>query len=225
MNPRALVVELIGTFFLAFTVGMVVIEPGAGVLAPVAIGSVLAVMIYAGGHISGGHYNPAVTLGVLLRGRATPPQAVAYWVVQVTAATVAWLAVRYMKPAMPVETLNGSLEVGPSLVAEFLFTFALVFVVLNVATAKATEGNSFYGWAIGFTVTVGALVVGGISGGAFNPAVAIGGAFMNIFAWSNIGIYLIAELAAGAAAAVAFVFLHPDESPPLASIGRTGSPG
>jgi aquaporin Z len=223
MNPRALVVEFIGTFFLVFTVGMVVIDPGAGILAPVAIGSVLAVMIYAGGHISGGHYNPAVTLGVLLRGRATPPQAVGYWVVQVVAATVAWLAVSYMKPAMPAETLNGSLAVGPALLAEFLFTFALVYVVLSVATAKGTEGNSFYGWAIGFTVLVGALAVGGISGGAFNPAVAIGGAFMNIFAWGNIWIYLVAELLAGAAAAVVFVFLHPEESPSLASMGRTGS--
>ena len=225
MNPRALAVEFIGTFFLVFTVGMAVIDPGAGVLAPVAIGSVLAVMIFAGGHISGGHFNPAVTLGVLLRGRATPPQAVGYWVVQVVAATVAWLAVSYMKPAMPAETLNGSLAVGPALLAEFLFTFALVYVVLNVATAKGTEGNSFYGWAIGFTVTVGALAVGGISGGAFNPAVAIGGSLMNIFAWSNIWIYLIAELAAGAAAAIAFVFLHPDESPGWASMGRTGSAG
>jgi aquaporin Z len=225
MNPRALVVEFIGTFFLVFTVGMVVIDPGAGVLAPVAIGSVLAVMIYAGGHISGAHYNPAVTLGVWLRGKATLPQAVGYWVVQVVAATVAWLAVSYMKPTMPAETLNGSLAVGPALLAEFLFTFALVYVVLNVATAKGTEANSFYGWAIGFTVLVGALAVGGITGGAFNPAVAIGGAFMNIFAWSNIWIYLIAELVAGAAAAVVFVFLHPDESPALASIGRTGSSG
>jgi aquaporin Z len=130
-----------------------------------------------------------------------------------------------MKPTMPAETLNGSLAVGPALLAEFLFTFALVYVVLNVATAKGTEANSFYGWAIGFTVLVGALAVGGITGGAFNPAVAIGGAFMNIFAWSNIWIYLIAELVAGAAAAVVFVFLHPDESPALASIGRTGSSG
>ena len=130
---------------------------------------------------------------------------------QVIAAAVAWLLVTYLKPQMPAETLNGSLSVGPALSSEFLFTFALVYVVLNVATAKATEGNSFYGWAIGFTVLVGALVVGGISGGAFNPAVAIGGALMNIFAWSNIWIYLVAELVAGAVAAGVFLFLHPEE--------------
>jgi aquaporin Z len=225
LNPRAILVEFIGTFFLVFTVGMAVIEPGAGVLAPVAIGSVLAVLIYAGVHISGGHYNPAVTLGVLIRGKTTLPDAVGYWVVQIVAAVVAWIAVSYMKPAMPAETLNGTLDVGPALLAEFLFTFALVYVVLNVATAKGTEGNSYFGWAIGFTVLVGALVVGGITGGAFNPAVAIGGAFMNVFAWGNIWIYLVAELVAGAVAAGAFIFLHPDESPALGSAGRTGSSG
>ena len=212
MNPRALVVEFIGTFFLVFTVGMAVIDPGAGDLAPVAIGSVLAIMVFAGGHISGGHYNPAVTLGVLLRGKTTLPDAVGYWVVQIIAAIVAWLLVTYMKPAMPAEALNDPLDVGPALLAEFLFTFALVYVVLNVATAKGTEGNSFYGWAIGFTVLVGAIAVGGISGGAFNPAVAIGGSLMNIFAWGNIWIYLIAELVGGAVAAVLFLYLHPGES-------------
>jgi aquaporin Z len=212
MNPRALLVEFIGTFFLVFTVGMTVIEPGgAGVLAPIAIGSVLAVMIFAGGHISGGHYNPAVTLGVLLRGKATIQDAVGYWVVQIVGSIVAFALVAYLKPAMPAEVLNGSLDAGPSLLAEFLFTFALVFVVLNVATAKGTEGNSYFGWAIGFTVAVGAFAVGGVSGGAFNPAVAVGGSFMNIFAWGNLWIYVAAELVAGVAAAFTFKFLHPGE--------------
>jgi aquaporin Z len=212
MDPRKLTVEAIGTFFLVFTVGMTVIEPGAGVLTPVAIGSVLAVMIYAGGHISGGHYNPAVTLGIWLRGKIAPAEAAAYWVAQVVGGLVAAVAVTYLKPAMPATTLNASVPVGPGLLAEFIFTFALVFVVLNVATAKATEGNSYYGWAIGFTVTVGALTVGGITGGAFNPAVAIGGAAMNIFAWGQIWIYLVAELIGGVVAALLFVFLHPDDS-------------
>jgi aquaporin Z len=114
---------------------------------------------------------------------------------------------------MPAQPLNDSLAVGPALLAEFLFTFALVYVVLNVATAKGTEGNSFYGLAIGFTVMVGAFAVGGVSGGAFNPAVAIGGSIMSVFAWGNIWIYLVAELLAGAVAALVFVFLHPGEAP------------
>jgi aquaporin Z len=211
LDPRTLVVEAIGTFFLVFTVGMVVIDPGAGEFAGLVIGTVLAVMIFAGGHISGGHYNPAVTLGVLLRGKTTVDVAIGYWVVQVLAGVVAAIVVTYLKPAMPAEALNNALDVGPALLAEFLFTFALVYVVLNVATAKGTEGNSFYGLAIGFTVLVGAYAVGSISGGAFNPAVAVGGSIMNIFAWGNIWIYLVAELAGGVVAAFAFRYLHPGE--------------
>jgi aquaporin Z len=211
LDPRTLVVELIGTFFLVLTVGMVVIDPGAGDFAGLAIGTVLAVMIFAGGHVSGGHYNPAVTLGVLLRGKTTIDVAVGYWVVQIVAAVLAAVVVTFLKPAMPAETILGTLEVGPALVAEFMFTFALVYVVLNVATAKGTEGNSFYGLAIGFTVLVGAYAVGSISGAAFNPAVAVGGSVMNILGWGNIWIYLGAELLGGAAAALTFRYLHPGE--------------
>jgi aquaporin Z len=211
IDPRKLVVEFIGTFFLVLTVGMTVIDPGAGEFAGLAIGVVLAVMIFAGGHISGGHYNPAVTLGVLLRGKVTVNDAVGYWVVQAAAGIVAAIIVMVMKPAMPAEALVSSLDVVPALLAEFLFTFALVYVVLNVATARGTEGNSFYGLAIGFTVLAGAYAVGSISGGAFNPAVVLGGSIMNIFAWGNIWIYLVAQLAAGAAAAVIFRYLHPGE--------------
>jgi aquaporin Z len=211
LDPRKLVVEFIGTFFLVFTVGMAVIDPGAGAMAPLAIGAVLMVMIFAGGHISGGHFNPAVTLGVLLRGKTTINDALGYWVAQVAAGLVAAIVVIFMKPAMPAEALNPASDVLQALVAEFVFTFALVYVVLNVATARGTEGNSFYGLAIGFTVLAGALAVGSISGGAFNPAVAIGGSVMNIFAWGNIWLYLVAELAGGIVAAFAFRYLHPGE--------------
>jgi aquaporin Z len=211
IDPRKLVAEFIGTFFLVFTVGMAVIDPGAGDFAGLAIGTVLAVMIFATGHISGGHLNPAVTLGVLLRGKINVNDAVGYWVVQVAAGIVAAIVVMFVKPAMPPEALVSSVDVVPGLLAEALFTFALVFVVLNVATAKGTEGNSFYGFAIGFTVVAGAYAVGSVSGGAFNPAVAVGGTIMNIFALGNIWIYLAAQLAAGAAAACAFRYLHPGE--------------
>ncbi|MFN8622536.1 MAG: aquaporin [Chloroflexota bacterium] len=214
MNPRALVVEFIGTFFLVFVVGMMVIGASAATapFAGLAIGIVLAVMIFAGGHISGGHYNPAVTLGVLIRGKIAPPEAVAYWVVQIVAAVVAFAAVTIMLPGkMPASAIVANLDTVPALLGEFLFTFALVYVVLNVATAKGTEGNSFYGLAIGFTVLAGAYAVGGISGGAFNPAVAIGATLMKIFDLPNIWIYLLADLVGGAAAAVTFKYLHPGE--------------
>ncbi|RME59895.1 MAG: porin [Caldilineae bacterium] len=209
---RAYVVEFIGTFFLVLTIGMVVLDPGTPPgFAPIAIGTVLAVMIFAGGHVSGGHYNPAVTLGVLLRGKIGVNDAVAYWVAQIIGGIVAALVVLFLKPSLPETALVGSVGVAQALVAEFVFTFALVYVVLNVATAKGTEGNSFYGWAIGSTVLAGAYAVGGVSGGAFNPAVAVGGSLMKIFAWSNIWIYLLANLLGGAVAAYVFRFAHPGE--------------
>lgn len=197
---RKLVVEAVGTFFLMLTVGLVVTGDNAA-LAPLAIGSALMIMVYAGGHISGGHYNPAVTLGVFLRGKATGTELFAYWAAQligaVTAATIA--ATLTIEPAVATgpETL-------PALIAEFLFTFALVYVVLNVATTRGTEGNSYYGLAIGFTVMVGAFAVAPISGAAFNPAVAIGVTVLGLVPASSLWIYLLANLAGGAVAAVLF---------------------
>ena len=199
---RKLVVEFIGTFFLVLTIGMVVLEPGAGSFAPIVIGSALMVMVYAGGHVSGAHYNPAVSLAVMLRGKATATEMVGYWVAQVLAAVVASLAVAAFKEgAAVVATIPPT---GPSLLAEFMFTFALAYVVLNVATTRGTEGNSYYGLAIGFTVLVGAYAVGGISGGAFNPAVAVGLITMGLVGVESIWIYLLADFFGAAVAAVLF---------------------
>ena len=201
-------VEFIGTFFLVFTIGMTVIAPGAGAMAPLAIGSILAVMIFAGGHISGGHFNPAVTLGVWLRGKCPTSDVVPYLGAQFTAGLVASLAVKALKTGLVAKTaaLSGAMtpEILPALLAEFLFTFALVWVVLHTATAKGTSGNSFYGFSIGFTVLAGAYAVGGISGGAFNPAVALALCLMNVVAWGSLWIYLVACTAGGLAAALAF---------------------
>jgi len=194
--------EFIGTFFLVLTVGCTVIGGGAGVIPPLAIGSILMVMIFAGGHISGGHYNPAVTLGVWIRGKCDTKDVVPYWIAQVVGGILASIAVRYLKSGIAVTPMSP--EIGPALLAEFLFTFALVYVVLNVATSKGTSGNSFYGLAIGFTVLVGAFAVGGISGGAFNPAVAVGITAMGLSAWSNIWIFLVSNLLGGAVAGFAF---------------------
>jgi aquaporin Z len=205
------IVEFIGTFFLVFTVGMTVIDPGgAGPMAPLAIGSALMVMIYAGGHISGGHYNPAVTLAVWTRGRSTAMEAIIYWVAQILAGIAAAFVVLYMKGS-PKLSPPAALDVARSLVAEFLFTFALAYVVLNVATAKGTAGNSNYGLAIGFTVLTGAYAVGGISGGAFNPAVAAGITAMGLKRVADIWIFLVADLAGGFVAGMTFKLLNPDD--------------
>jgi aquaporin Z len=209
-NMNKYIVEFIGTFFLVLTVGCCVLIGGAGVIAPLAIGSALMVMIYAGGHISGGHYNPAVTLAVWLRGRCPTKDVVPYWIAQVVGAALAAVLVGYLRgDGSPVEAMSP--KVGPALVAEFLFTFALAYVVLNVATAKSTAGNSNYGLAIGFTVLTGAFAVGGISGGAFNPAVAVGVSLMGKFAWANLWIYLVADFAGGAVAGLLFKFLNPED--------------
>jgi aquaporin Z len=204
---RKLGVEFIGTFFLVFTVGMAVAT--AGSLAPLAIGTVLMVMVFAGGHVSGGHYNPAVSTAVFLRGKLAQNEYVAYVGTQILAALVAAAVVAILgytpKAAVPVA------GVGKMLIVEFLFTFALAYVVLNVATADDTAGNSFYGLAIGFTVMAGAVSVGGISGGVFNPAVAVGVSTAGLVSWSMLWVYLVANLAGGAAAAVAFRAVNPDD--------------
>lgn len=212
---RKVIVEAIGTFFLVLTIGQVVIDPGAGEFAPLVIGSVLMVMVFAGGHISGAHYNPAVTLGVFLRGRASSRDLGAYWVAQTLGAVLAVLAVRALKDDPVVEPIQ--MDAGAALLAEFLFTFALVYVVLNVATARGNEGNSHYGLAIGFTVMVGAYAVGGISGGAFNPAVAIGVTLLGLAPAGSLWIYLIANLAGGAAAALLFNALDLGSDKPTAA--------
>jgi aquaporin Z len=201
--------EFIGTFFLVLTIGCTVIGGGAGVIPPLAIGAALMVMIFAGGHVSGGHYNPAVTLAVYLRGRCPSKSVAPYWIAQLVGGVLAALAAKFLVGAPP--SAPAVINVGKSLLAEFLFTFALCYVVLNVATAKGTSGNSFYGLAIGMTVMTGAFSVGHVSGGAFNPAVAVGITILGLSAVSNIWIFLVANLAGGALAAAAFQYINPED--------------
>jgi aquaporin Z len=195
------IVEFIGTFFLVFTVGMVVNQ--GPVLGALAIGSALMVMIYAGGHISGGHFNPAVTLGVWLRGKCDTKDVVPYWIAQAAAALVVALVAKGQGCLFNLEGAK-SYEVLPSIIVELLATFALVWVVLNTATAKGTAGNSNYGLAIGFTVFFCAVAVGDISGGAFNPAVGLGVLAMGKAGITQFLIYLVSDLAGGLLAALAF---------------------
>jgi aquaporin Z len=213
--------EFIGTFFLVLTVGLTVIEPGAGTLAPLAIGSVLMVMVYAGGHVSGGHYNPAVTLAVWIRGKHPTREVLPYMGVQVLGAIVAGLLVAIFKPTSGVTAAHPAILAA--FLAELVFTFALAYVVLNVATAEETSGNSYFGLAIGFTVLVGAFAVGAISGGAFNPAVAVGISLMGLSSWVNIWIFLVSELLGGALAAYAFKVTHPAKDKPAPAVSESQS--
>jgi aquaporin Z len=205
--------EAIGTFFLVFTVGAAVGTDSQ--FAPLAIGAVLMVMVYAGGHISGGHYNPAVTLSVLVRRRITVRDATMYWIAQFGAGLLAAAVVHeIVNPARATATVATTLT-GHALVAAFvvevLFTFALCHVVLNVATSKSHRDNSYFGLAIGFTVLAGAFAVGAISGGAFNPSVTVGAALMGTFACRTLWVYLVAQVIGGAAAGVTFLALNPDD--------------
>ena len=177
------------------------------------------VMVYAGGHISGGHYNPAVTLGVWIRGRVNTGDVLPYVISQLIAAALAAAAVKLLRAGIVVTPITP--KIGPALLAEFLFTFALVYVVLNSATAEGTSGNSFYGLAIGMTVMTGAFAVGDISGGAFNPAVAVGISILGISNWSNLWIYFVANFIAAGLAAFVFNLINPPaQTTPIA----TGEP-
>ncbi len=202
-------VEFIGTFFLVLTIGLVILEPGAGAMAPIAIGSVLMVMVYAGGHIAGAHYNPAVTLAVWMRGRCPMEDVLPYMVAQLLGSAAAAAVVLFMKSNPPVQAANP--DILRALLAEFLFTFALCFVILNVATSRNTSGNSYFGLAIGFTVLAGAYAVGAVSGGAFNPAVALGITVLGLSSIGHIWIFLVGNFAGGAVAAMAFRVINPDD--------------
>jgi aquaporin Z len=208
---RKYITEFIGTFFLVLTVCCSV---GLGQsLAALGIGAVLAVMIFAGGHISGGHYNPAVSLAVFIRGRISTNDLGFYWLSQLVGGVVAALVYRFVvihRPPTP-PGLSGAHAIWAAVVVELLFTFALAYVVLNVATSKDHPNNSFYGLAIGFTVLAGAVAVGPISGGAFNPAVGLGVIVGGLAGWSALWIYLVATLLGGAIAGYTFRYLNPDD--------------
>ncbi len=197
--------EFIGTFFLVMTITLTVITEQA--MAPLAIGGMLMVMIFMGGHVSGAHYNPAVSLAAMLRGALPAAEIAPYVVAQVVGATVAALLGNFIAGGSVPIAPGASSGIVAALLVEILFTFARALTVLNVATAKGTEGNSFYGLAIGFVVVCAAFAGGGISGGAFNPAVGIGlsiGALLAGTGGGSIWLYIVGPLIGGALAAVAF---------------------
>jgi aquaporin Z len=167
---QKLTTEFIGTFFLSLTICTAVVYGSAEAYAPFGIASTLMVMIYAGGHISGAHYNPAVTVSIYLRGACDKDEVLPYIASQVVAAVSAAIVVENL--IMPASESPVSFELGTdALVAELLFTFALAYVILNVATTESTSGNGYYGAAIALVVLAGAITVGSISLASFNPAV------------------------------------------------------
>jgi len=213
---RKMVVEYIGTFFLVFTVGATALLSNGNVLTALAIGFVLMVMVYAGGPVSGGHYNPAVSLAAAIRNALSWKDLVPYWIAQILGGLSAgFLAAHIAGASEAAPCPFCELTIPNVIIGEFLFTFALCYVVLLTATSKATEGNSYFGLAIGSTVTVGAVAVGGICMGAFNPAVAaalpvIKGC-MCCFCWKLVCLTVLVNLIAGTAAAAVYMITAKDE--------------
>ncbi len=211
---RKLLCEFIGAFFLVLTIGVTCLATAPGVIPPIAIGFVLMVMVYAGGHVSGAHYNPAVSVALAVRGKFAWAELPGYVVVQCVAGLVAGLLAIWLKgiaAATVVPAPDSVLITEHKLVCEFLYTFALAYVVVNVATAKAYAGNSFFGLAIGCTVMVGAFAVGPISGGSFNPAVTGGVALMGMLSWNYYALYVLAEVLGGAVAGGVFRLMNPED--------------
>jgi len=204
------ITEAIGTFFLVFAVVGAVAQGSP--LAAFAIGGTLAVAIYAGGHISGGHYNPAVSIAAFVRGRLPAAELPAYIGAQLAGASLASLLGAWVfRATLAHSSVWSGRALITAIVVETLFTFLLAFVVLNVATSKDHPDNSFYGLAIGGTVLVGILLVGPISGAAFNPAVALGVTFAKLSAWGNLWAYVAAQVVGGVLAGLAFKALNPED--------------
>lgn len=205
---RKYVVEFVGTFFLLVAITMAV-SGGLGNFAPLAIGTMLMAMVFAGGHISGAHYNPAVSVAVYLRGKLNAGDVLPYMVAQFLGGTLAVMLSGFLLGSMGVpEPAPKELDIVPSLIAELIGTIALVYVILNVATSSKTSGNSYYGLAIGFTVIACAYAFGGISGAAFNPAVALGITMAGYTSWASIWIFIVANFVGGALAAFLFQYVN-----------------
>lgn len=198
-----LITEFIGTFFLTLTICTAAAFGTAGSYAPFAIASTLMVMIYAGGHVSGAHYNPAVTISIYLRGACDKSEVAPYIASQVVAGVMgAMVASNVLMPDGEVGPLV--MDTGPAFGAELMFTFALAYVILNVATSESTDGNGYYGAAIAFVVLAGALTVGPISGASFNPAVTASLISAGVMGAADSWVHLVPQLIGGVLAALVF---------------------
>jgi aquaporin Z len=214
---RNYLTECIGTFFLVLAVGLSTQQGSVlASFAPIAIGASLMIMVYMGGHISGGHYNPSVTLAVWLRGKLPAREVIPYWISQLVGAVLAAYVVYAVLGKTYALAPGAGVGAGSAVLIEAVYAFALSIVVLNTATSPATAGNSYYGLAIGFTITVAAFCGGGISGGAFNPAVGSGPAIVSAITGMGTGlaglwIYIIGPLLGGAVAAGVYRVQNPPE--------------
>lgn len=180
---KKLFIELFGTYFLVLIIGL---SSGN----PIAVGFGLMVLVYCGAHISGAHYNPAVTLAMLVQKEISRVDSIKYFLSQTLGSTLAALSICLINTNMQVQPVLGD-SIYPIFFSEIIFTFLLVFVILNVATHPNLKGNSFYGLAIGLTVMAGIFSVGPISGAVFNPAVSLGPSIIDIVTGNGISHYFL----------------------------------
>ena len=197
------ITEFIGTFFLVLTIGLT----GD----PLAIGVMLMAIIYMGGHISGAHYNPAVSIAMIYRGLLTSKEAIKYILSQLAGAFLAALTVNWLMGDVMQVAPSNTASVMQILAVEAIFTFALMLVILNVATHPKTAGNSYYGLAIGFTIMAAAFAGGGISGGVYNPAVGTGPILVDVIlgdgkTLANLWYYFVGPIFGAMAATCVYEF-------------------
>ncbi|MEQ9426006.1 MAG: aquaporin [Cyclobacteriaceae bacterium] len=204
---RNYIVEFLGTLLLMFFVGMVVVNPTPLWFAPMSIGAILIALVYAGGPISGAHYNPSVTIAFWLRGRIGAKDAIIYIIIQLAAAIAVSYLVLYMK-GFPDDTQALTPDMDKILIAEFIGTFVLCYVYLSAFTSQKGAGNSYYGMAVGFAVIAGSYALANSSGAFFNPTVSFGQSIIEKSSWDNLWIYLVAQLLAGITAGFTFKFVE-----------------
>ncbi len=247
--------ELIGTFFLMLVVGMTIAPHSIGLFAPLAIGITLAILVYLGGAVSGGFYNPSVTAAVYLRGRLSANRLILYWLAEflgaaIAAGVVIWMKLPYHaamlhahattnpggKPGLGVHAsvqmpaasyTPPPFEIGKVFVIEMLFTFLLCWVVLQAVTDRVTKGNSWFGWAIGMVLAIGAYAAAGggsgaITSAAFNPAVTFGLAITRNITWLQIWIYFLAQLVGSILAPILFLWYRNTQCQPNQNQGNGG---
>ena len=199
------IAEFVGTFFLTLTIFLTAVIGLAGSNAPIAIGVTLMVMIYALGHISGAHFNPAVSIGLFVKGDCSKEELPYYLVAQLLAGVLAFfVGSELVLDGVTVPDIIAAdfSSVITVVSAEALWTFALMFVIINVATEQS--GNQFYGAAIGLTVMAGAFTLGNISLGSFNPAVTTMLTVSGKMAVADVWMHIVPQLAG----AVGAVFVH-----------------
>lgn len=217
------VAEFIGTFALIFVAAGGAAFAGSATDLALANGLVIAVMVSAFGFISGGHFNPAITLGFLVTRRIAPMLAVWYWLVQFGGAALAALLLHWVLPAavqnsrnLGAPALSSGISTGSAVVVEAVLTFFLVMVVFATAVDERGAFKQIAGLAIGLTISFDVLMAAGLTGGAMNPARAFGPQLVGDH-WSHWWIWYVGPLAGGVIAASIYemLYLRPSQPAPV----------